>query len=113
MQYTEAKNCNQVAGIFENNKFKMMEVMAFMALLSMVSLQFVMAEPDDQLDNETLCTHGSIRLVNTIEGRFVAGAMQMCFNDVWGTVCQKDWGYNDAKVVCRELGLSTSGIKKY
>ena len=36
--------------------------------------------------------------------------MEICKNDVWGTVCDRNWHNIDAKVVCRQLGLSVAGI---
>ena len=36
--------------------------------------------------------------------------MEFCHDREWGTVCDGDWGYEEAEVVCRQLGLPTAGV---
>ena len=53
-------------------------------------------------DNE-----GEIRLAGgNEEGE---GRVEICRSGAWGTVCDDYWGVNDAKVVCRQLGFTTTG----
>ena len=54
-----------------------------------------------------MCNNGDIRLVggNTqYEGR-----VEVCWNEVWGTVCHDYWSTQDGIVACRQLGFSTTG----
>ena len=52
------------------------------------------------------CTQGAIRLQG---GTATRGRVEICNNNVWGTVCDDLWGTPDAQVACRQLGFSTTG----
>ena len=57
------------------------------------------------------CTDGEIRLVEIDSddvqgGDTVRGRVEICFGRVWGTVCDNNWDFSDAAVVCRQLGFS-------
>ena len=55
----------------------------------------------------TGCTDGDIRLA---EGNTLAdGRVELCRNDIWGTVCSNGMDVEDARVVCRQLGFSIAG----
>ena len=55
------------------------------------------------------CTQGSIRLQGNTTTN---GLVEICHINVWGTVCvDSDWGLADAQVICRQLGLPTTGAR--
>ena len=53
----------------------------------------------------TVCTQGAIRLQG---GTTTQGRVEICNNNVWGTVCDDLWGAADARVACRQLGLPST-----
>ena len=57
------------------------------------------------INTETGCEDGDIRLA---DGDDTGGRVEMCFGGVWGVVCDDFWDFNDARVVCRNLGMPSN-----
>ena len=56
------------------------------------------------------CTEGAVRLQG---GNASQGRVEYCKNNVWGSVCSVlggSWDDENARVICRQLGLPTSGM---
>ena len=56
------------------------------------------------------CTEQGIRLVagsDVNEGR-----LEVCYNNQWGTVCERDFDINDARAACRQAGYSGESFGK-
>lgn len=55
----------------------------------------------------TECNEGEIRLMNgsvASEGR-----VELCYGGFWSTVCDRQWGIQEAQVVCRQQGYTSQG----
>lgn len=57
------------------------------------------------------CVNGEVRLV---DGTSLQGRVQMCYDGVFGYVCDiDDWSETDAQVVCTQLGYIALAGKQY
>ena len=51
--------------------------------------------------------NGAVRLIGGLVS--TEGIVQMCVSGRWRKLCYNDWGYQEAFVVCRQLGLPATG----
>ena len=58
----------------------------------------------------TTCSNGEIRLVGGSIAR--EGQVEVCVSGRWGTVCDDLWSSADARIVCRQMGFSSSGTNR-
>ena len=53
------------------------------------------------------CNLGDLRLVGGQNER--EGRIEVCLNNVWGTIADDNWHSGDAKIACRQLGFAAYG----
>ena len=56
----------------------------------------------------TNCTHGNVRLIGGLDP--TEGRVEVCVQGRWSGVCHLSWNYQDAFVVCRQLGYPATGL---
>ena len=54
------------------------------------------------------CTQGDIRLVNGADQ--YEGRVEVCNQNVWGTVCDDSFTRQESAVICRQLGFPSAGM---
>ena len=54
-----------------------------------------------------LCRNGALRVTGGPTS--MAGYLEVCYNEVWGSVCSSNWDNTDAGVACRQLGFAPVG----
>ena len=60
---------------------------------------------------ETNCAEGEVRLMG---GAFeTEGRVEVCHNGIWGSICSTGFDATDAHVVCKEVGIGPSGMKRF
>ena len=53
------------------------------------------------------CSDGDVRLRGGTE---FAGRVEVCDNETWGTICDRGWNYEDARVICTQLNLTSDNL---
>ena len=57
------------------------------------------------------CREGDVRLQG---GRTRSeGRVELCVKQTWTPVCDRNWGEEEARVVCSQLGSPDTGIQYY
>ena len=59
------------------------------------------------INNATVCMLGDTRLVNGSKPN--EGRVEVCIDNVWGTVCDDRFGPIDGAIACKQLGYSDLG----
>ena len=54
------------------------------------------------------CTHGNVHLAGGLGP--TEGRVEVCVQGRWSGVCHSNWNYQDAFVVCRQLGYPATGV---
>ena len=70
----------------------------------MYSINFLLIYAVSVPDN---CVHGDVRLTGGTND--YEGTVEVCINNLWGTICDSSWSFSDASVVCSQLGYLALG----
>ena len=53
-----------------------------------------------------VCSNGDVRLIGGTS--LMEGRVEVCSNNIWGTVCDDFWDTTDGSIVCRQLGFGNA-----
>lgn len=56
------------------------------------------------------CVDGAIRLVNSGSVDPIEGRVELCINNIWGSVCNRGFNAREAQVICRQINNTFEGI---
>ena len=57
-----------------------------------------------------VCIDGDVRIAAArTTSTTITGRVEVCLQNVWGTLCDDGWGNLDARVICRQEGYAEAG----
>lgn len=59
------------------------------------------------------CVDGAVRLVNDGSVDPIEGRVEICINNIWGSVCNRGFSTEEAEVICRQINNTFEGIKVF
>ncbi|XP_019852771.1 PREDICTED: scavenger receptor cysteine-rich type 1 protein M160-like [Amphimedon queenslandica] len=74
----------------------------------------VVCSSSSSVSQTFLCADGDVRLTKNgmiLEGQS-QGRLEICVGGEWGRVCIGGWGYEEAALVCRQLGFRVEGASR-
>ena len=72
-----------------------------------IKYNYLLTAVNTPVDMTANCTLGDLRLVNGTSD--LEGRVEVCFGNLWGTICHNSWDNRDAGVICKQLFNSSFG----